>query len=132
MFKRFFRNAISAVRNSRWNMSRVASDAPDQTATDNSITFIIAKPATPTRSKRSCDTGSFEGKGFKPDTRQDRHHFFCGQVRGNVHALLRQVNPRRRYTACRVQRPFNRPDASNAFDIWHRQGDAAMRGIGHC
>ena len=30
----------------QWNMSRVASAAPDQTATDSSMTFIAAKPAT--------------------------------------------------------------------------------------
>ena len=33
----------------RWNKSRVASVAPDHTATDNNITFIIAKPATAIR-----------------------------------------------------------------------------------
>ncbi len=40
-------SAIAALI--QWNMSRVASAAPDQTATDSSITFIIAKPATPSR-----------------------------------------------------------------------------------
>ena len=37
----------------QWNMSRVAASAPDQTAIDKSMMFIIAKPATPIRIKRS-------------------------------------------------------------------------------
>jgi hypothetical protein len=40
----------------QWNRSRVASFRPDQTATDRSMTFIIEKPATPSRisSSRPC------------------------------------------------------------------------------
>ena len=37
----------------QWNRSRVASSAPDQTAKDSSMTFIIANPATPSRISRS-------------------------------------------------------------------------------
>ena len=37
----------------QWNRSRVASAAPDHTATDNSMMFIIAKPATPRRISNS-------------------------------------------------------------------------------
>ena len=43
----------------RWKMSRVASEAPDHTATDSSITFIIAKNATPRRISRSRPMRSF-------------------------------------------------------------------------
>ena len=44
-------NAIAAEI--QWNMSRVGPSAPDQTATDNSITFIAANPATASRISRS-------------------------------------------------------------------------------
>ena len=37
----------------QWNRSRVASPAPDQTATDSSMTFIMLNPATPSRISRS-------------------------------------------------------------------------------
>ena len=37
----------------RWNMSRVGPSAPDQTATDKSMMFIMAKPATPSRISNS-------------------------------------------------------------------------------
>ncbi len=37
----------------QWKRSRVAASAPDQTATDRSMMFIIAKPATPSRIRRS-------------------------------------------------------------------------------
>ena len=37
----------------RWNRSRVASVAPDQTATDSSMMFIMLNPATPSRISRS-------------------------------------------------------------------------------
>ena len=43
----------------RWNMSRVAAVAPDQTATDSSMMFIIAKNAMPRRINRSRDWRSF-------------------------------------------------------------------------
>ena len=38
--------------------SRVVSLAPDQTATDSSMTFIAAKPATPMRASRSRPSAS--------------------------------------------------------------------------
>jgi len=41
------------IADSRWNMSRVTSAAPDQTATDSSMMFIIAKNATASRISRS-------------------------------------------------------------------------------
>ena len=69
MFSRFTRSALHAlVKNgwaenatigsaipalTQWNRSRVASDAPDQTATDRSITFIMPKNATPSRIRSS-------------------------------------------------------------------------------
>ena len=37
----------------QWNISRVASSAPDQTDTDKSMTFMLANPATASRIKRS-------------------------------------------------------------------------------
>ena len=37
----------------QWNISRVAASAPDQTATDRSMMFIMAKKATPNRIKSS-------------------------------------------------------------------------------
>ena len=48
----------------QWNKVRVASSAPDQTATDSSMTFIIAKPDTPSRSSRSRPCAS-----LSPDDR---------------------------------------------------------------
>ncbi|EKD61047.1 MAG: hypothetical protein ACD_54C00424G0004 [uncultured bacterium] len=44
---------IAIAAEIQWNMSRVAPSAPDHTATDNSITFIIEKNATPSRISRS-------------------------------------------------------------------------------
>ena len=42
----------------QWNRSRVAGSmldaSPAQTETDNSITFIAAKPATPRQRSRNC------------------------------------------------------------------------------
>ncbi len=37
----------------QWNISRVASAAPDQTDTDKSMTFMLAKPATASRISNS-------------------------------------------------------------------------------
>ncbi len=37
----------------QWNISRVVSAAPDQTDTDNSMTFIMAKPATASRTSKA-------------------------------------------------------------------------------
>ena len=42
----------------QWNRSRVAASAPDQTATDRIMMFIIAKPDTPIRISRSRPTRS--------------------------------------------------------------------------
>ncbi len=69
MFKRAARRAVQALLKKgcaenptagnviaaliQWNRSRVASDAPDQTDTDNNITFIIANPATARRINKS-------------------------------------------------------------------------------
>ena len=75
MFKRLTRSAVQALAKKgcaakpiagsamaaeiQWNMSRVASEAPDQTDTDNSITFMDAKPATASRISRSRPALSF-------------------------------------------------------------------------
>ena len=44
---------------SQWKRSRVASAAPDQTDTDKSITFMLAKPATASRISSSRPARSF-------------------------------------------------------------------------
>ena len=59
--RRHRRQAIAAEI--QWNRSRVASSAPDQTATDSSITFIIAKTATASRISRSRPCRSVVGRG---------------------------------------------------------------------
>ena len=53
-------SAIAAE--TQWNITRVTSPAPDQTATEIAITFIIAKPATAARARRRRPASSLAGR----------------------------------------------------------------------
>ena len=117
--------------------------APDQTATDSSMTFIEAKPATPMRASRSRPSASVRvassaalssGRASKPRARErgDQPGLGAGGVLdGGGDALQRQVDAgggdaRARRAACARRRRCRRRSGSPGATA--RPGAAAPRG----
>ena len=103
------RSAGSAITaESQCIRSRVTPSAPDQTATDSSITFIEAKPATPSRTSRSRPSASISGRVERRRCRARAPRSPAPRARRSgrrprrrasasmLHALQRQVHPRGR------------------------------------